>query len=722
MEIIRRRTKAFLSFVLLLSIIISGQRVVGAEQEYTSDLASDPTKASASSSVSGRVASRAFDNLNNNYMQNAWQAAKPTGWLKYDFGEGREKQIEQYTLAEASYNAPQDWTFEGSNDDVNWEVLHSVTTAPAWTNGNYEKRTYQFSNEESFRYYRINITKIYQHSPYAIIGEMEMMERYNGVDIPSSPTNLSGSASSEKVTLTWEPVDGADTYTIKRSSTQGGPYNEIGTGVTETTYVDNSLTNETTYYYIVTAVNRLGESSPSNEVSLTPEASETIPESPLHLVGVSGSNEVSLNWDSVENADSYTVKRATTPGGPYTDVATEVTSSSYTDTTVTNGTTYYYVVTAVNAIGESQQSNEVSVTPEEAVTAPSAPTLSGTPGNNVANLSWNTVANADKYVVKRSTTAGGPFVDIDTNVTDSAYIDNNVTNGTSYYYVVVAVNAKGESAPSNEVSVTPEEAVTAPLSPTLSGTPGNNVVNLSWNPVANADRYVVKRSTTASGPFIDIDTNVTDSDYSDNNVTNGTTYYYVVVAVNAIGESSPSNEVSATPENVITAPTAPVLTGSAGDQTVHLSWNSIPDVQFIVQRSTTPDGPFTEIANNVTGTSFTDTTVNNGTTYYYYVIAFNANGDVTPSNRVSLTPKAPSASGDRGILRITMTNGVQREYDLPKAEIEDFTAWINDRLNGTGKPFYTFTLTTNLGSYVKKTENVIYNQITSFDISEYVAQ
>ena len=66
-------------------------------------------------------------------------------------------------------------------------------------------------------------------------------------------------------------------------------------------------------------------------------------------------------------ATGYNVKRATTSGGPYTTVASGVTSTNYTDTGLTNGVTYYYVVSASNAIGTGLDSTEVSVTPSTLV-------------------------------------------------------------------------------------------------------------------------------------------------------------------------------------------------------------------------------------------------------------------------------------------------------------------------------------------------------------------
>jgi len=93
-------------------------------------------------------------------------------------------------------------------------------------------------------------------------------------------------------------------------------------------------------------------------------ATAVIPAAPAAFLAAGGENAVSLRWQPSSGATSYTIKRATTSGGPYsTTVATGVTASNYTDKTVTNGTTYYYVVTAINSAGTSVNSPEDSATP-----------------------------------------------------------------------------------------------------------------------------------------------------------------------------------------------------------------------------------------------------------------------------------------------------------------------------------------------------------------------
>lgn len=92
--------------------------------------------------------------------------------------------------------------------------------------------------------------------------------------------------------------------------------------------------------------------------------SYTLIPSPTTLSAIAGDSQVTLSWNAVTSATVYKVKRGSTSGGPYTTISSNVTDTSYVDTTVTNGIPYYYVVTAVDKSGdESADSNEASAKP-----------------------------------------------------------------------------------------------------------------------------------------------------------------------------------------------------------------------------------------------------------------------------------------------------------------------------------------------------------------------
>jgi hypothetical protein len=179
------------------------------------------------------------------------------------------------------------------------------------------------------------------------------------IDLPAAPTNLNATAGNAQVSLSWIASAAATGYRVHRGTTSGGPYSTIATDLPNTSYVDSGVTNGVTYYYVVTAVNAVGESASSNQVSATPSA-PTIPAAPTGLTARAGKRKITLNWMAASGANTYNVKRSGANGGPYTTIAAGVTGTTYTNIGLSSGVTYYYVATAVNAAGESANSNQAS--------------------------------------------------------------------------------------------------------------------------------------------------------------------------------------------------------------------------------------------------------------------------------------------------------------------------------------------------------------------------
>ena len=275
--------------------------------------------------------------------------------------------------------------------------------------------------------------------------------------VPGAPPSLTATAGNGQVALAWGAASGASSYNVKRATISGGPYTTVQSGLTGTSFTNTGLSNGTTYYYVVTASNAAGEGPSSAQASATP-ALPPPPAPPTGLTATPGNGQVVLSWSASSGATSYTVKRGVASGGPYDVIQSGLASPGFTNTGLSNGTTYHYVVTATGAGGESASSLQASATPTLPPPPPAPTGLTATPGNAQVALSWNAASGASSYTVKRSTVTGGPYTTVQSGITATSYTNTGLTNGTPYHYVVTATGAGGESAASTQVSATPVAA------------------------------------------------------------------------------------------------------------------------------------------------------------------------------------------------------------------------------------------------------------------------
>jgi len=164
--------------------------------------------------------------------------------------------------------------------------------------------------------------------------------------------------------LQWNASAGATSYAVSRSTTNGSGYAQIAT-TAATNYTDSAVTGGTTYYYVVSASNSSGSSANSSQASATPTTANNPPPVPTGLAATPGAGQVMLQWNSSAGATSYRLSRSATSGAGYVLIATP-TVTNFTDSSVTGGTAYFYVVAAVNANGTSANSAQVSATPTAA--------------------------------------------------------------------------------------------------------------------------------------------------------------------------------------------------------------------------------------------------------------------------------------------------------------------------------------------------------------------
>ena len=193
----------------------------------------------------------------------------------------------------------------------------------------------------------------------------------------------------------------------------------------------------------------------------------------------------------------------------------------------------------------------------------------------------------------------------------------------------------------------PPPPPTPPSAPSLGASAGNGSVSLTWTAPtddggADVTDYEIYRRG-ASGAEVVIPSPGTGLNYTDTDVANGSTYQYQVAAVNSVGVGERSNEVTATPQGTVTAPSAPVgLAATKVRSDVRLTWSAPVSnggssiTAYRIKRGTA-SGAETRVA-EVTGTqlSYVDTTAERKVTYFYVVVAVNSAGEGLPSNEVSI--------------------------------------------------------------------------------------
>jgi len=292
---------------------------------------------------------------------------------------------------------------------------------------------------------------------------------------PTAPT-LTAVAGDGKVTLNWTVSPGAAGYVLSRSLVAGGPYDVVVTDTT-TSYVDVSVVNGTTYYYVVSAFNAPGDSGYSNEAMATPQTA------PTGVVAIGGVEQVEVQWTAFPGAESYSLRRSSTSGGPYETVASGISGTSQVDIGLLTGRQFYYVVVAqLTGGGDSGQSEEAS-----ALTAPGTPNpvTASVYAASVFQVAWSSTDPVVTSFVIEESLDGSFFQEIaSVGGNERTYLVTTIFPEETRYYRVRAINDTGSSVASAPASVTsPAMGWNINFANAINGTPPND-------PAPTPDGYV----------------------------------------------------------------------------------------------------------------------------------------------------------------------------------------------------------------------------------------
>lgn len=503
-------------------------------------------------------------------------------------------------------------------------------------------------------------------TPYSITG----MSWYNSLVVPTDttpptpPSGLSGvSANPTTAAISWQPSTdniGVAGYNILRDGVVVGTTGEL-------VYQDLGLLEATNYTYTVQAFDLGGNVSQPTAPVVVQTSDVTPPTPPATLTATAGScTKATLTWSASQDntgVSQYLISMGLSPNAMSQVATTYGTTTTYGNGTLSPGTTYYFLVQA-----EDKDRNISYPSPVVAVTTPALPVappnvLATASSETKISVTWSPATGGlpiAHYMVYKG--ASPTSLSLQATVNGTTYTDTSVLASTTYYYAVQSADTgkpPSQSGLSSPVSVTTFGPPSVPAN--LTATPSSETkVSLTWSasvsgglPIAN---YRVYKGTTASNMTqLAITTNTT---YSDTKDTAQTTYYYAIQSADK-GTPADLSAISA-PVTVTTfgPPSVPAnLTATpVSASKIALSWspstsNGLAVSNYHVYGGTSPTG-LTQLA-VTTSTTYTNSSLSAGKTYYYAVYAADSANDdsalcQTVSASTMLLPSIPANVSAQG--------------------------------------------------------------------------
>ena len=371
------------------------------------------------------------------------------------------------------------------------------------------------------------------------------------------------------------------------------------------------------YCYALTDIYYGGTEKQWNAIDLTSTTRETLHGKTFHyncayvdvrtFTITTAAGKPKLGWRAVDGADKYWIYRST--DGKNFKYYDSTTKTSYTNKATTIGTTYYYMVKAIDKDNNDKVLNTTAV--KSIQCHPAAPGISIYRTNGKPQLKWEAVNGASKYWIYRST--DGESYNYYDSTTKLSYTNTGAENGTKYYYKVKAVAVVSgknvASAYSNSKNL-----LTSLGAPYPNAWSEYGCIRLIWQGGGDADKYWIYRSTDGKNfKYYDYSEN---GCYEDSGTKLGVTYYYKIKAIcasNSNANSVFSKTVSAKVTPDLTDISVKLVNGKP-----HLSWKApILAEKYWIYRST--DGKNFKYYDCTTKTSYTNKATTAGVTYYYKI-------------------------------------------------------------------------------------------------------
>ncbi|XP_036431710.1 receptor-type tyrosine-protein phosphatase eta-like isoform X7 [Colossoma macropomum] len=488
---------------------------------------------------------------------------------------------------------------------------------------------------------------------------------------PDVVTNLNvSSRSTSSVSLTWNPPQGMNSYTVEWTDVNGS--NKVN--VSNTTYTVTNLTAGGKYTFIVTAVAADGVTAGAP----TQISAFTNPDVVTNLnISDTSTSSVSLTWDPPQgNSSSYRIKWA--------NGSVNVSNTSYTVTSLTAGVNYTFSVTTVAADGITSGASVQT----SAFTKPDIVTnLTSNSTTTSVTLTWNLRQGGSSFY----TVAWTSDVLHNVNTPDTSYTVTGLTAGVNYTFTVTAVAADNVTAGSPvQISAFTKPGTVTNLTVSDRST---SSVSLTWNlPQGNNSSYTVEWTDVNGSNKV----NVSNTTYTVTNLTAGGKYTFIVTAVAADGVTAgaPTQISAFTKPDIVTN-----LTSNSTTTSVTLTWNLRQGGSSFYTVAWTSDVPYNR---NTPDTSYTVTGLTAGVNYTFTVTAVAAD-NVTAGSPVQISAFTKPGAVTNLTVSDRSTSSVSLTWNLPQGNSSSYTVEWTD-VNGSNKvnvsnTTYTVTNLTAGGKY-----------------------
>jgi pectate lyase/pectin methylesterase-like acyl-CoA thioesterase len=513
-----------------------------------------------------------------------------------------------------------------------------------------------------------------------------------GPILPAAPQNVSAAAGNGQIDLSWAAVNGALSYTVKRSSDPQGPYTAIAAALTGTSHTDTGLTNNQTYYYTVAAINAAGEGTPSQPLAATPGD---------FLIGDSfeGSALGALPAGYRPPLGSGVITRFDSSNNTAV-VSNAYPANSYGNTSGTiagNDSNVLWINDGAGRGGFNRPFNPVTADSNRGITA----TLEFMQPKKVGDSYMLELLDSNNKIAVSFNINSSP-IEIEANKWYKVTYVADVKANTADLYITAKDNDKGELAAyyGNVAFSTPvtdiaslnvrmagsstgsayvdniqvyEQKTAVPQA--LTGEGSDRKTRLTWNAASGAENYSVYRSLDKNGSFKKIVEGVEENLYTDQNgLENKTPYYYKVTATRAGVESGFSNIAEVTPTDM-KPPAQEVrdLRAVVRDGQLTVAWNKAETAEFYtIERATNPNGPFLPLLLNgktrIYAESYLDMGLREDTAYYYKVTPGNPGG-MGPGKVLEAVSPAPALQSPVLLAAEAVDGAVELQWSsVPGAE------------------------------------------------------